>query len=278
MYADRDKEHKENLKKKEALIAEIDAFELSGNHGDDLAASRNSPTVGPRADTCPAAFSSRLSTATAPPWTPNTTPWEPSAANARSKHTSSRVESMVTGEGAEHMARKEERMMREKMDRLRKRVAQYENNMGIFTGKGAASIMADLQKKIESDKREMDEIRRKLKMLREARQAESSGLIRRSRGERRGARATVRELEPVVLLVQHVQHIELDAFRAIPPHRGPVKKTTGWDVQERINWRNSTPSMDGITESSRMRSSSCVVRMLTASRASQTWPPCGCLP
>ena len=43
--------------------------------------------------------------------------------------------------------------------------------MGIFTGKGAASIMADLQKKIETDKREMDEIRRKLKMLREARQA-----------------------------------------------------------------------------------------------------------
>ena len=31
--------------------------------------------------------------------------------------------------------------------------------------------MADLQKKIEADKREMDEIRRKLKMLREARQA-----------------------------------------------------------------------------------------------------------
>ena len=68
------------------------------------------------------------------------------------------------------MARKEERMMRDKLDRLRKRVAQYENNMGIFTGKGAASIMADLQKKIEADKREM-EIRRKLKMLREARQA-----------------------------------------------------------------------------------------------------------
>ena len=81
-----------------------------------------------------------------------------------------RLDSLVTGEGAEHMARKEERIMRDKMDRLRKRVAQYENNMGIFTGNGAASIMADLQKKIESDKREMDEIRRKLKMLREARQ------------------------------------------------------------------------------------------------------------
>ena len=36
VYADRDKEHKANLKKKETLIAEIEAFELSGKHGDDL--------------------------------------------------------------------------------------------------------------------------------------------------------------------------------------------------------------------------------------------------
>jgi hypothetical protein len=81
-----------------------------------------------------------------------------------------RVESLVAGEGSEHMARKEERALRDKMDRLRKRVTQYENNMGIFTGKGAASIVADFQKKIESDQREMSEISRKLKMLREARQ------------------------------------------------------------------------------------------------------------
>ena len=86
-----------------------------------------------------------------------------------------RVESLVSGEGAEHMARKEERILREKMDRLRKRVTQYENNMGIFTGKGAASIMADFQKKIEVDRREMEEIRRKLKMLRDARQSRTAG-------------------------------------------------------------------------------------------------------
>ena len=76
----------------------------------------------------------------------------------------------MSGEGADHIARKEERILKDKMDRLRKRVTQYENNMGIFTGKGAASIMADLEKKIEVDKREMGEISRKLKMLRDARQ------------------------------------------------------------------------------------------------------------
>ena len=83
-----------------------------------------------------------------------------------------RVESLVIRRRcADHMARKEERVLRDKMDRLRKRVTQYENNMGIFTGKGAASIVADLQKENRGRiKREMGEISRKLKMLREARQ------------------------------------------------------------------------------------------------------------
>lgn len=171
VYADRDKEHKENLKKKEALIQEIEAFALSGKHGDDLQSLK--------------AFSNRWAESGHVPRRVFEQIVERYRAAMDVKYDAlgakrsersveaykSRVESMVRGEGAEHMARKEERMMREKMDRLRKRVAQYENNMGIFTGKGAASIMADLQKKIEADQREMDEIRRKLKMLREARQA-----------------------------------------------------------------------------------------------------------
>ena len=171
VYADRDKEHKANLKKKETLIGEIEAFELSGKHGDDLKSLKEFSTRWAESGHVPRrAFEQIVERYRA------AMDAKYDALGAKRSERSveaykSRVESMVKGEGAEHMARKEERMMREKMDRLRKRVAQYENNMGIFTGKGAASIMADLQKKIEADKREMDEIRRKLKMLREARQA-----------------------------------------------------------------------------------------------------------
>ncbi|MED5335868.1 MAG: DUF349 domain-containing protein, partial [Bacteroidota bacterium] len=171
VYADRDKEHKANLKKKETLIAEIEAFELSGKHGDDLKSLKEFSTRWAESGHVPRrAFEQIVERYRA------AMDAKYDALGAKRSERSveaykSRVESMVKGEGADHMARKEERMMREKMDRLRKRVAQYENNMGIFTGKGAASIMADLQKKIEADKREMDEIRRKLKMLREARQA-----------------------------------------------------------------------------------------------------------
>ncbi len=170
IYADRDKEHKVNHEKKEALIKEVEAFELSGNHGQDLQSLK--------------AFSQRWAESGHVPKrvfeqvvdryrAAMDVKYDALGAKRSEKSVEAyknRLDSLVTGEGAEHMARKEERIMRDKMDRLRKRVAQYENNMGIFTGNGAASIMADLQKKIESDKREMDEIRRKLKMLREARQ------------------------------------------------------------------------------------------------------------
>jgi len=175
IYADRDKEHKANLKKKEALIGEIDAFELTGNHSEDLKTLKAFSTRWAESGHVPRRvfeqIVDRYRTAMDAKY---------DALGAKRSERSveaykNRVDSLVKGEGAEHMARKEERMMREKMDRLRKRVAQYENNMGIFTGKGAASIMADLQKKIEADKREMDEIRKKLKMLREARQANSEG-------------------------------------------------------------------------------------------------------
>ncbi len=169
-FADRDKEYKANQVAKEALIKEVEAFELTGNHGQDLASLK--------------AFSQRWAESGHVPRrvfeqivdryrTAMDAKFD-ALGEKRSERSveayKQRVESLVSGEGADHMARKEERILREKMDRLRKRVTQYENNMGIFTGKGAASIMADFQKKVEVDRREMDEIRRKLKMLRDARQ------------------------------------------------------------------------------------------------------------
>jgi len=175
VFADRDKEHKENLKKKEALIGEIEAFELSGKHGDDLQSLKAFSTRWAESGHVPRRSFEQIVERYRSAMDTKYDALGAKRSDRSVEAYKNRVQSLVKGEGAEHMARKEERMMRDKMDRLRKRVAQYENNMGIFTGKGAASIMADLQKKIESDKREMDEIRRKLTMLREARQANQEG-------------------------------------------------------------------------------------------------------
>jgi hypothetical protein len=169
-FADRDKEYKVNQQAKEKLIEEIEAFELSGNHGNDLGALKAFSKRWAESGHVPRRMFEQIVERYGNAMDKKFDALGEKRSERSVEAYKQRVESLVTGEGSDHMARKEERVLRDKMDRLRKRVTQYENNMGIFTGKGAASIVADFQKKIESDQREMGEISRKLKMLREARQ------------------------------------------------------------------------------------------------------------
>jgi hypothetical protein len=55
--------------------------------------------------------------------------------------------------------------MREKIDKLKHQIAQYENNMGIFTGKGAEALRKDIEKKIKATEREIEEIKKKMQLL-----------------------------------------------------------------------------------------------------------------
>ncbi len=173
-FADRDKAYKSNQAAKEQLIKEIEAFTLSGHHSQDLAALKVFSQRWAESGHVPRKVFEQIVERYRSAMDKNFDALGEKRSERSVEAYKQRVESLVSGEGAEHMARKEERILREKMDRLSKRVTQYENNMGIFTGKGAASIVADFQKKIEGDRREMEEIRRKLKMLRDARQGSSA--------------------------------------------------------------------------------------------------------
>ena len=70
--------------------------------------------------------------------------------------------------GGEGGLRREQSILREKITRLNTRIIQTEENMERFTGKGAQSIRDQAEKSIKSYKREIDEMKAKLKMLREA--------------------------------------------------------------------------------------------------------------
>jgi lipid II:glycine glycyltransferase (peptidoglycan interpeptide bridge formation enzyme) len=58
--------------------------------------------------------------------------------------------------------------LRDKISRLQQRITSTEENMERFTGKGAESIREQAQKTIRSYQREIDEIKAKLKLLRDA--------------------------------------------------------------------------------------------------------------
>jgi hypothetical protein len=74
-----------------------------------------------------------------------------------------RVERLADGD-TRGVAR-EQSLLREKIDRLRARVTATEENLMRFTGKGAEAIREQYEKSIREDKREIDEIREKLKLL-----------------------------------------------------------------------------------------------------------------
>ncbi|MEO0405489.1 MAG: hypothetical protein AAF193_11515, partial [Bacteroidota bacterium] len=76
----------------------------------------------------------------------------------------SRIE-QLSEKGDDRGIKKEKHLLRDKIDRLKQRVLQYENNMGIFTGKGAEAMRNEISKKIADANREIGEIKEKLKML-----------------------------------------------------------------------------------------------------------------
>ena len=79
-----------------------------------------------------------------------------------------RVDNLVSSD--RNQVHREQTILREKMDRLHSRVTKTEENLERFTGKGAEAIREQYEKSMSADKVEMDEIRTKLTLLRQATQ------------------------------------------------------------------------------------------------------------
>lgn len=78
----------------------------------------------------------------------------------------SRVEKLKSAPDGDNQVRREKRLLRDKIDRLQKRVNQYENNLGFFGhSKGAQELKKDVEKKVEITQREIREIKKKLRLL-----------------------------------------------------------------------------------------------------------------
>jgi uncharacterized protein YlxW (UPF0749 family) len=78
----------------------------------------------------------------------------------------SRVDSLRES-GSKDLGR-ERRLLREKIDRLKQRVLQYENNLNFFTGPGADEMKKGVERKIRAANDEIEEIRQKLRLFDEA--------------------------------------------------------------------------------------------------------------
>jgi len=170
-FAGRDAEEKKNLEAKEVLLKEIEAFSLSGERKADLDALKefssrwNKVGFVPRKsmdgimDRYRAAVDALYDSLSA-------------QRSERAVETyKQRVDHLVSS--SPQQVRREQSILREKMDRLKSRVTKTEENLERFTGKGAEAIRDQYEKSMEADKREMEDIKTKLTLLRQASQQES---------------------------------------------------------------------------------------------------------
>jgi hypothetical protein len=164
--AERFEEEKKNLGDKKALLDEIKAFVLAANRKDDLAAlkafSERWNAIGfiPRKslDTIMNAYRSAMDV-------------HYDALSAQKSERAmetykQRIDHLVSSDTQN--IRREQRILREKMDRIKTRVTKTEENIERFTGKGAETIRAQYEKSMEEDRMEMEDIRAKLTLLRNA--------------------------------------------------------------------------------------------------------------
>lgn len=171
-FFNRKKEHfagmsgqqEENLRLKTTLLEELEAYALTGNKGADLGFLKN--------------FSERWKgVGHVPKENINDISTRYNAcldrlygginANRQEKNISqykSRVENLKT-QGGGNVMRRERSLLQDKVDRLNLQIKQYENNMGIFTGKGAEALRKEIEKKIKSCQLEISEIKDKMKLL-----------------------------------------------------------------------------------------------------------------
>jgi predicted RNase H-like nuclease (RuvC/YqgF family) len=77
----------------------------------------------------------------------------------------SRVDNIKSSGGGDQGVRREKMVLKDKLDKLFLQIKQYENNMGFFTGKGAEAMKKEIEKKIKSTEREIEDLKKKMELL-----------------------------------------------------------------------------------------------------------------
>ena len=170
-FADRGKEEKANLALKMALLEKIEGFVITDNRNADLETLKAFSTEWREIGFIPRknldSVMNRFRQAMDKHYDALS-----AARSERSVQTyTKRVEQLASGDNRD--LRREQNILRDKISRLQQRITSTEENMERFTGKGAESIREQAEKTLKNYRREIDEIKAKLKMLREASNAGS---------------------------------------------------------------------------------------------------------
>lgn len=159
-FGSMDKQQEANLKLKEALVAEINQFELSGNKQDDIASLKD--------------FSVKWNAIGHVPKRDLQAVYDKYNAALDVKYLQLNVNSeersilhfkqRIKG-SSEGQINKERGFILGKVEKIQDMIRQYETNMLLFTGKGADAMKHEIEKKIKTAEREISELEKKLELI-----------------------------------------------------------------------------------------------------------------
>lgn len=157
-------QQEENLRLKTELLAEIESTELTGNKSEDLSYlkqfSERWHGVGFVPKDHIKSIMDRYNAALDDKYGKINAEREQREMSAFRN----RVDSIKNG-GSDNAVKREKFALKDKLDKLFAQVKQYENNMGFFTGKGAEAMKKEIEKKIKSTEREIDDLKKKMALL-----------------------------------------------------------------------------------------------------------------
>lgn len=166
-FADRNKEEKENLAKKRELLKEVEAFKIGKNRAADLNTLKGFSDKWRAIGFVPRKNVEELVGSFSTAMDKHYDALSAERSERSVANYSDRVERLAKSDGGKDI-RREQSILRDKINRLNTRIGQTEENMSRFTGKGAQSIVDQAEKTIKAYRREIEEIKAKLKMLKNA--------------------------------------------------------------------------------------------------------------
>ncbi|MBL7943853.1 MAG: DUF349 domain-containing protein [Flavobacteriales bacterium] len=172
VFFERKKEHfsgvvtqqEENLVQKEALLAEIEAFNLSGDRNNDVSALREYTSRWSAIGFVPREKAKEINDRFGKLLDLHYGKLNVERSEKSMMEFRSRLENIKNSSDGNFKIRKERQTLRDKIDRLIAEKRQYENNMMIFTGAGAEALRKDIEKKIKATEREIEDLRKKMQL------------------------------------------------------------------------------------------------------------------
>ena len=167
-FAERDGEQLKNLELKEALVKKVEAFTATGKNDEDLNMLRS--------------FSEEWKSISHVPFKEKQRIWEKFKNVLDSKYDALKIESsqkhllkfknnvdsLSSSEDSGMLLRKEQNLIKDKINKLQQTINQYENNLGFFrNSKNMGGLLAEVESNLANAHSEMEMLKKKLKMFNE---------------------------------------------------------------------------------------------------------------